>query len=113
MIFPEQRNQQVSPLSNRRNFDGRDKNCGAFKFGVALGDDADGGEFVFTKFIVELLTACQERLQGGRYLQHEKFRPPHTKKKCQQKCQQNSSVGSKMELRKVGWSLLDLNHKRL
>jgi hypothetical protein len=33
--------------------------------------------------------------------------------KCQQKCQQTSSVGSKMELRKVGWSLLDLNHKRL
>jgi hypothetical protein len=34
-------------------------------------------------------------------------------KKCQQKCQQTSSVGSKMELRKVGRSLLDLNHKRL
>jgi hypothetical protein len=34
-------------------------------------------------------------------------------KKCQQKCQQTSLVESKMELRKVGWSLLDLNHKRL
>jgi Na+-translocating ferredoxin:NAD+ oxidoreductase RNF subunit RnfB len=34
-------------------------------------------------------------------------------KKCQQKCQQTALVGSKMELRKVGWSLLDLNHKRL
>jgi hypothetical protein len=33
--------------------------------------------------------------------------------KCQQKCQQTSSVGSKMELRKVGWNLLELNHKRL
>jgi len=33
--------------------------------------------------------------------------------KCQQKCQQTSSVGSKMELRKAGWRLLDLNHKRL
>jgi hypothetical protein len=28
--------------------------------------------------------------------------------KCQQKCQQNRLVGSKMGLKKVGWSLLDL-----
>jgi hypothetical protein len=33
--------------------------------------------------------------------------------KCQQKCQQISLVGSKLELKKIGWSLLDLNHKRL
>jgi hypothetical protein len=39
--------------------------------------------------------------------------PKKVFEKCQQKCQQNSSVGSKMELKKVGRSLLDLNHKRL
>ena len=32
---------------------------------------------------------------------------------CQQKCQQTSLVESLLELKKVGWSLLDLNHKRL
>jgi len=38
-------------LFEGRDFDGGDEGDGAFEFGVAFGDDAEGGEFIIAEFI--------------------------------------------------------------
>src|ERR1700677_1184438 len=40
-------------LFEGRDFDGGDEGGGAFEFGVAFGDDADGGEFVIAEVVGE------------------------------------------------------------
>ena len=40
-------------LFEGRDFDGGDEGDGAFEFGVAFGEDAEGGEFVIAEFIGE------------------------------------------------------------
>ena len=40
-------------LFEGRDFDGGDEGDGAFEFGVAFGEDAEGGELVFAEFIGE------------------------------------------------------------